>query len=200
MDAKLIKTDNTYVLSVNQYYDQVYALADLQKAKELDKQKLSISNCQAVEYNLDLDELFKKYIDSIVDYVHPSFCNRADFKAGCNTIIKLLGDKRFNKEDIISAIVYHTYLEHNDGLPDTGDSDDARIDKVIQTLQQTEWDVEIVEEGDINQCDGCKAGHELTDLGMHVYPESTRAYMVCQANKYKKPKLDADGCLILKRK
>lgn len=35
-----------------------------------------------------------------------------------------------------------------------------------------------------NQCDGCNAGHDMNDLGMHVYPNSTRAYMVCQKNLY----------------
>lgn len=36
-----------------------------------------------------------------------------------------------------------------------------------------------------NQCDGCKAGHDVSDLGIHVYPNSTRGYMVCQKHLYK---------------
>jgi hypothetical protein len=72
-------------------------------------------------------------------------------------------------------------------------------DKLTWFKQPTEIDVVIEMEDDFNQCDGCKSGHDVNDFGMHVYPDSTRAYMVCQKAKYKKPKLDSEGCLVLKR-
>ena len=53
-------------------------------------------------------------------------------------------------------------------------------------------------EDDENQCDGCKAGHELRNFN-HVNPKTNRMYMTCQKHKYKKPKLDANDCIILKR-
>jgi hypothetical protein len=73
-------------------------------------------------------------------------------------------------------------------------------DKLTWFKQPTEIDVVIELEDDFNQCDGCKSGHDVNDFGMHVYPNSTKAYMVCQKAKYKKPKLDSNSCLILKRK
>ena len=57
MEGKLIKTDGTYILSVNEYKDEIFAIADTNKVHELNKHKLSLKNCEAIENGYDLDEL-----------------------------------------------------------------------------------------------------------------------------------------------
>ena len=57
MEGKLIKTDGTYILSVNEYKDEIFTIADTNKAHELNKHKLSLKNCEAIENGYDLDEL-----------------------------------------------------------------------------------------------------------------------------------------------
>ena len=130
---------------------------------ESSKNKLSLKNCQAIERGYDLDELAKRhhklayiqaYNPDIAPYVE------ADYKAGFQKCLELMGDKKFSEEDM--KYCWNQALKFEPVHITFG--------ICIQSLQQNEWEVEI----------------EIDVCGDKVYavPE---------------PKLDADGCLILKR-
>ena len=142
--------------------------------------KLSLKNCQAIENGYDLDELVKERFGE-------TFWHDGDkyFKEGFQKAIEILGDKKFSEEDILKAIafgwdyegrpkeemleIYNINLEYNNSY-----FEDTK--KYIQSLQQTEWDVIVEIE--------CCGNYSSCNLNCEHGP---------------KPKLDADGCLILKR-
>jgi hypothetical protein len=128
------------------------------------KNKLSLKNCLAIENGYDLDEL-------ALDYYKLVFGNTKSYKDGFQKAVELLGDKKFSEEDVKKAIEfgmksYHSWKVRNE-------------DEFIQSLQQTEFDVEIVMEQDYLKW-------KQSDI------EDIKDCLV--------PKLDEDGCLILKRK
>ena len=112
---------------------------------------LSIKNCQAIENGYDLDELFNK-VDESIDYHEFDFTS---FRLGIETILELMGDKKFSEDDLMEA-----YSRGQTNSP-------------IQSLQQTQWDVEVV------------MVPAMSNNGNVYYGDI--------------PKLDADGCLTLKR-
>jgi hypothetical protein len=79
------------------------------------------------------------------------------FKIGFQKALELMGDKKFSEEDVREAF-FHVQNE-------------PTFDVFIQSLQQTEWDVEVV--------------MEKIDLSFGCYKIQ--------------PKFDEEGCLILKR-
>ena len=157
MDAILIKEAGGYDLYRIDEDGKRVTFASTQDYK----QKLSHKNCQAIELGYDLDELFNK-VDSSIDYHEFDFTS---FKHGANAILEILGNKKFSEEDIKQAYLIGC---------DKQTTSSYHVEKNIQSLQQTEWDVEIVMGDPIGISD--------------KYTPDT------------KPKLDENGCLILKRK
>ena len=154
MGAKLFKTGNQYLLRSEA--NEVLAISD----GTIEGKKLSIKNCQTIELNYDLNEL--AYEKSWNEDSEKGFIN------GANAVLYLMGDKKFSEKDLEKTIIWAhdkstegVYLSR---LP---------VAEFIQSLQQTEWDVEVEMEDKI-----ALDGH--TKIGIE-------------------PKLDADGCLILKR-
>ena len=159
---------------------------------------LSLKNCEAIELDYDLDELACSNatidIDSYKDIKHykdNTNCNITElssewdflgaikyseveaFKKGVATILEILGDKKFSEEDMKSfARNYYREIRENTSNLLWTQLADKCIEEHIQSLQQTEWDVEIEMEDKL--------------LGLSLINPI--------------PKLDADGCLILKRK
>ena len=133
--------------------------------------KLSLKNCQAIERGYDLDELAEKNYPTInlplTDTTAMNSLKQDSFKEGFQKALSILGDKKFSEEDMIKCF--------NASM----DKGWVRADFYIQSLQQTEWDVEIIEQCLDPTCDGVNRKGECITTG--------------------KPKLDADGCLILKR-
>ncbi len=137
---------------------------------------LSLKNCQAIELGYDLDELWKETIFSKNISINSDIGN--SFKKGFQKALEILGDKKFSESDMLTAM-YRTYCYM---LPETGGQTDI-IDgkthfyscledlqtKYIQSLQQTEWEVEVEMYVSENYVE--------TDI----------------------PKLDENNCLILKR-
>jgi hypothetical protein len=138
--------------------------------------KLSFKNCQAIELGYDLDEL----AEELTKAHNP---NNNDFeagvKAGFQKALEILGGKKFTEEDIRKAYIQGT----NDGaqfesMRDYDSEDDNEPwefaeeaeKEFIQSLQQNEWEVEVVTQ-------------KLFGMGDWI----------------KSPVTDADGCLILKR-
>jgi hypothetical protein len=117
--------------------------------------KLSLKNCQAIERGYDLDELFNK-VDESIDYHEFDFTS---FRLGIETILELMGDKKFSEEQLREAF-FHVQNE-------------PTFDVFKQSLQQTQWDVEVV------------MVPAMSNNGNVYYGDI--------------PKLDAGGCLTLKR-
>ena len=123
--------------------------------------KLSLKNCQEIANGYDLENM--------ADFYGAKAKGSLDFKLGANKgfedgfqkALEILGDKKFSEDDVKKAILLS--MKYNDNA-------------VIKSLQQTEWDVEIVT---TKRMENGKSGLDVPII---------------------KPKLDADGCLILKRK
>jgi len=121
--------------------------------------KLSLKNCLSIERGYDLEELAKtEYPIGEVWNEEEALIRELAFKKGFQKALELMGDKKFSEEDLMEA-----YSRGQTNSP-------------IQSIQQTEWDVEIV----------TFTGDDLKSVSEDW-------------GKLGKPKLDADGCLILKR-
>ena len=159
MEAKLIKNkygDDFYYLMVG---IDTYATTHKESFRIL-----SLKNCQAIECGYDLDELIEEAIIQVVDKNEQVGLFDIGFLKGFLKALKILGDKKYSEEDMIKCF----NASMDDGW--------VRADFYIQSLQQTEWDVEIVTHAKENGSYTKEDGFE------------------------QEPKLDADSCLILKRK
>lgn len=152
MKAKLIKTEEGYTLN------DLEGNPIGQTFGKFKGKKISLKNCEAIANGYDFDELV---IDEIPDSSSTTLqVQRMRFIHGFQKAVEILGDKKFSDEDLKKAF-FHVQNE-------------PTFDIFIQSLQQTEWEVEI------EMC------IEYTEGGYPVRGGT--------------PRLDADGCLILKRK
>ena len=189
MEGKLFKMVEGYTLSLTGSIDDLYGISNKQLAEDHQLHKLSIKNCDAIANGYDLDEI-RKLADedfecelgdgpttneSINSMIKKSNANGAEW--GFKKALEILSDKKFSEKDMSKAWSegYHRKVDelNGNGL--------RYFDKFIRTLQQTEWDVEVEME--------CVMGCQNLILN----GENS----VCCGDK--KPKLDADGCLILRR-
>ena len=137
----------------------------------LTNQKLSLKNCEAIKNGYDINtitsemrsEFISKYGDKSMPLAKGGYWSRGlDYQCGVingfQKALELMGDKKFSEYDMIKVMKEYASTWKNEN-------------EIIQSLQQTEWDVEIVclHTGDPNH---------TTNTGL--------------------PKLDADGCLILR--
>ncbi len=174
MKGKLIKRSNgRFDLYKIEDVDQLNTIAS---SFDNPKGKLSLKNCQAIELGYDLDELAMGY--DLYEKINFVGQMRA-YKEGFQKALEILGDKKFSEEDVIKAIEIArngSMQEQHNGYGRPTESrfvlDNLPSDEIIQSLQQTEWDVEIV-------CLHTGDPEHTTNTGL--------------------PKLDEDGCLILKR-
>lgn len=192
MKAKLIKKNEHYFLET-----QPYTLSNLQRhtiiANTFDKPKghilqLSLKNCQAIECGYDLEDLAEDMLKSHKDFEGEGFSDYQNGRLngiyeGFQKALAILGDKKFNEVDMInfSEFVSGKYINQYKFLRDKSLKGFFSTDEILkeyQSLQQTEWDVEIDEEMEF-----------IFDPAMGI----TQGYYL------DKPKLDTEGCLILKR-
>jgi hypothetical protein len=163
MKAKLIKTSNGI-------YDLFEGTRFISTTDSPDgtANKLSLKNCQAIELGYDLEELADEFAKTKSS--HSTFQNthKRDFREGFQKALELMGDKKYSEENIKKMMKSASYGWF-----------EADFDKHLATLQQTEWDVEIIEECLDKDYDGVDRKGDCITTG--------------------KPKLDAEGCLILKR-
>lgn len=136
--------------------------------------KLSPQNCQDIESGYDLEELVSEYgADGLNDDIYFSF------KAGFQKALELMGDKKFSEEDMIREIhKWDSYINIHE--EDKGSL--REITKRVESLQQKEWDVEIVME-----CPQCQEWGYISECRNS-----------CN-QKFLQPKIDSEGCLILKK-
>ena len=175
MRTKLIKTVDGYELFKQGFLkgSTNHELIDSLNIEEGNiRYKLSLKNCQAIELGYDLNELADEYYKQFDNL--PVIRYNA-YTAGFQKALELIGDKKFSEEDINNAMnwIMTQYFEFHE-QPTTG-----KREHYIQSLQQTEWDVDILEECLDKNCDGINKKGECITTG--------------------KPKIDEDGYLILKR-
>ena len=192
MEAKLIKENNFYKLikdntvlvkiNTNEPIDIHYSFGEL-----------SLKNCQAIELGYDLDEVILEEFPydfdiplfetlGITEKVHKNILIgmlQGTLQKGFQKALEILGDKKFSENDIRNAwdTALNQYLMFHE-IPAT-----AWREQHIQSLQQTEWDVEI--------CCYVEENNGWIDADTFNSP------ILIGTGE---PKLDADGCLILKRK
>lgn len=164
MEAKLIKRPNGIRWDLYLKKD-INMLNTIASTEDGAVGKLSLKNCQAIERGYDLDELVKERFGE-------AFWHDGDkyFKEGFKKALEILGDKKFSLEDMKKVYLNTSKYEW------FGDC--------IKSLQQTEWDVEIVMDKDCYSSAGRCDNSTMGDC------------IICTPVTYLK---DADGCLILKR-
>ena len=166
----------------NEYYllkdgeELAIATTDESFIKELGAERLSVKNCQAIFNGYDLDELAEDYAEGNNNY-HTA---ENSFIDGFQKALEILGDKKFSEEDLVSfgkRCFYKGFEKSENDDANCYTAFREEIGELIQSLQQTEFDVEI---------ETIEYGLGNDENGRPVF--ETRNI------------LDADGCLILKRK
>lgn len=166
MKAILKNQGDRYVL----YYESGHKIATTDKSPY---KKLSMKNCKSIEYGYyDLNELVERN----------SKYSEEDWGDGFLFAMNLVGDKKYTEEDLRKA-----YQKGEEDSYLTGGLNKTKEDKFIQSLQQTEFDVEIELEY-IGECNG--------NNGNGCFHDSSGHNCGCLERR---EKIDADGCLILKR-
>jgi hypothetical protein len=167
MKTKLLKTEKGHYVLIDDTkgtYDNGFLIGS--SRRDTDANKLSIKNCESIERGYDLDELAMGY--DLYEKINFVGQMRA-YKVGLQKSIELNKNKLFTLEDMMNC--WNKALKFQDHKETLGE--------YITSLQQTEWDVEIVEECLDPTCDGVNRKGECITTG--------------------KPKLDSDGCLMLKK-
>jgi hypothetical protein len=155
-----------------------------------------MKNCESIERGYDLDKLKCDYIqEKTSDWVKQAIDENAYeleqdakcFIEGFQKALELMGDKKFSEGDMYEAIrkakKYDVIPNHEGVIVNFNYSKE----EITQSLQQTEWDVEVVTKKVINETKIIGAVKGVKGSGNKI-------------TTYKQiPKLDADGCLILKR-
>lgn len=187
-DCKLIKGKNSYWLDDTD--NNLLGGVNFKGVSDYkDKYLLSLKNCQAIENGYDLDEMVSKYTKPMnkSELVEQSISKH--FINGAKAILEILGDKKFSESDMIHAYIEGTNdgaqfesmmdYDHSDNSEAQNFSEQAEQD-FRKLLQKNEWEVEIVMEQYVKY---------VPKFLATVYPTGGV-----------RPKLDKNGCLILKRK
>ena len=181
MLAKLYKTEKeNYVLvdPTKGTYDDGYTLGT---SRESQYNKLSMKNCQTIENGYDLDELTNRAFDNMGYHSTVTPHEEKQFKLGYRVAfreaLEVNSDKRFTLKEMVEcwnrALEFQTYKE--------------TLGEYIKSLRQNEWDVEVVMQ---------KIKDETKIIGSVKGVKGSGS----KITTYKSvPKLDADGCLILRR-
>ena len=173
--------DNEYYL-VDVNTNDTVATTDKVLLKEYDgyMKKLSLKNCQAIENGYDLDELAREAcnitdplrLDSQKYKQDPYF--KIGFIKGFQKAIEILGDKKYTETEL-----YHAFLINSAGNNTTLRNFFEQT--VLPMFKDNAWNVEIC----------CYIGNGDKESDSFKDPIVTNTGI---------PKLDANGCLILKRK
>jgi hypothetical protein len=186
MEAKLIKVENTFYLKQD---GTILGTSSYPNLSASIRYSLSLKNCEAIANGYDLDELADENYQNfwnILDYKERDI-HTFGFIEGFQKALEILGDKKFSEEDVKKAMDVAVNYETNRDAQ----SYQEKID-FLKSLQQTEWDVEV--EMDmilVGQCD-CPCHSEGATIMHYV--------ACCHPKIVDSPKLDANGCIILKRK
>jgi hypothetical protein len=177
MKAKLLKTAKGHYVLVDETkktHDKGFLIAT---SRESDVNKLSLNNCLEIENGYDLSALFCE-VDESIDYQEFDFTS---FRLGFQKAFEILNNK-FSEEDMknLFAKTLENSLTSESHTRMISDLEyrhfvmDELYGKLLQSLQQNSWNVEVIMD---------RIPADLTPSGWDVFP-----------------KLDEQGCLILKRK
>jgi hypothetical protein len=128
---KLVKKDNHYhLMDKGWLYGSTdhWLIDQLNGEEETNRLKLSIPNCQAIERGYDIEVLSSEYANQFKD---DDGTSDVDFMMGFLKAIELMGDKKFTEEDMGNLWDFCVYNKGTFKDP-------------IQSLQQNEWEVEII--------------------------------------------------------
>ena len=181
METKLIKVNDNYSIKQNGEY-VAFANEDFtgyvpQEFRDNLIGVLSKQNCDGIFGVIDVEKLADE-LKVGISYKEYDHLIKRGIIVGFNKAMELNKDKLFTLEDIKRAI---SFGEDNTDM-DSFDTviSDKEVNEFIQSLQQpTEIDVEIVMECLDPNCDG------IDKKGVCIPGD--------------KPKLDSEGCLILKK-
>ncbi len=149
--------------------------------------KLSLKNCQAIELGYDLDELAEEWVFETNGHKWSNNDNTAgdnygSFKAGFQKTLEILGDKKYIlSEEDLHRVIDMARLQGEESFLVKHSNEE-----IIQSLQQTEWGVEV---GMI-----CPHPEDTYVCGIQYGCDEDGCN---HPNKI--PLLDKDDCLILKR-
>ena len=179
MKAKLIKLNDYYNLQ-DEKGNVIGTSYQFNSPVGDNLHKLSKQNCEAIANGYDVYELAKENYHKFWPIIDESglINHTFGYVEGFQKALEILGDKKFSKEDVKKAYMIGWNSCNNFNGNDES-QEFIESPGCIQSLQQTEWDVEV----------------DMEDL-------MTFASMPKEGENrvYEQPKLDADGCLILKRK
>ena len=140
--------------------------------------KLSVKNCIDIKNGYDLDKLAYEFAKYHSIYPTAQDDTEYGFKNGFNKAMELNREKVFTEEDVRKAYMDGVSNGHKFGYPAID-----HTDKYIQSLQQsTEIDVEI-------KMEPCFYDQSLGGFSTSYTEDKPK----------EQPKLDSDGCLILKK-
>jgi hypothetical protein len=175
MKAKLIKDHQEYMLINDKRF--VIATTDVSILKVTDKMKLSKQNCDSLFGVVDVEKLADFYGANAKGSVDFKFGSAQGFEDGFNKAMELNKDKVFTVEDMIEAMTLNRKNLWSQ-------------EEVIAhfTKQPTEIEVEIVMEKVVDETKMIGVVKGVKGSGNKI-------------TTYKSvPKLDENGCLILKKK
>lgn len=142
--------------------------------------KLSLKNCEAIELGYDLDELVSEEFQKFDQEARIVYRRQLQESLAVmfNKAVEILGDKKFTENNIDEA--FDAGYEMLDSPKNYNDV----LKEFKESLEPTEWDVEIVMDKDCYSSAGRCDKLTMADC------------IICTPVTYLK---DADGCLILKR-
>ena len=211
MEAKLFKREDDF------YSLKVDGIVMGTSNGMLVDHKLSLKNCEVISNGYDLDELAEEWIDvnshKWSNNNNEFGDNYGSFKSGFQKALEILGDKKFSEENIEEAFAFGQLNQLHDLKYFSGSK------AYIQSLQQTEFDVEIemIQDYSNRSCKTCnlfntnnggkrscelklqskcasfKNDETLGDFWVSNYDDESDSTIM-------KPKLDEKGRLILKIK
>jgi hypothetical protein len=173
MEGKLIKQEDGYYALYN---TEGIFVSDVNGGSLANR--LSLKNCQAIENGYDLDELAESEYPifnlsrNITTTIHT--LHQESFKLGFQKALELMGDKKYTETDLYKAFLINS-AGNNTTLRNFFEQ------TVLPMIHHNEWDVEIC----------CYIGNGDDESDSFKDPLVTNTGI---------PKLDNNGCLILKRK
>ena len=188
MEGILAKTGNDYIL-----YSKDNSVLGITSGT-IEGRKLSLHNCEDIErgYNLDVlaEERTKNQLirllggedrEEVLDDIKK---RKFYFIEGAKAILEILGDKMYTESHMayMMAKTCEFVENHLDRI-----SSVEFFNNTIKSLQPKEWDVEIQMENK----------QQLTN-GYKNQPDNVIGFIAAYENVVV-PKLDDDGCLILRR-
>jgi hypothetical protein len=178
MEGILAKTGNDYIL-----YSKDNNVLGITSGT-IEGRKLSLHNCEDIERGYDLENLSRERLSTRFDENsgYHKFVFVEAYKEGFLKAMEILGDKKFSVKDmekLMFATIEFTEQKEGETYP--------FLKSFIQSLQPKEWDVEIQMENK----------QQLTN-GYKNQPDNVIGFITAYENVVV-PKLDSDGCLILRR-